>query len=150
MKPVIRSAWLAFAVLLGALPALAQDLTPTPITAQGVQVISVEQARDLVGNAYFFDMRAALNFGKGHIKGAVAVPYNQKSAQRADFDGSMDKFDRTRLPADKLASIVFYSDGPTGWKSYKAAILTARAGYSNVKWLREGTSGWTAKGGALE
>jgi rhodanese-related sulfurtransferase len=49
------------------------------------------------------------------------------------------------LPADKGASIVFYSDGPSGWKSYKATVLSVGAGYRNVLWMREGFAGWTAR-----
>lgn len=119
---------------------------PTPLTAKGVQVITVEQAQSMIGKAAFFDMRSAVNYGKGHVKGAVALPYGQKSDFVEDFDASKDKFDMTKLPSDKNAPIVFYSDGPNGWKSYKAARLTVQAGYKNVSWMREGTAGWTAKG----
>jgi rhodanese-related sulfurtransferase len=129
--------------------ALADD-PPTPSSAKGVEVVSVDQAKGLIGKAQFFDMRAAINYGKGHVKGAVALPYDQKSAKSEDFDGSKDKFDTSKLPKDKSAPIVFYSDGPTGWKSYKAAILSARAGYTQVKWMRDGSSGWVAKGLPLE
>jgi rhodanese-related sulfurtransferase len=118
----------------------------TPGSAKGVEVITVEQAQALVGKAAFFDMRSAINYGKGHLKGAVALPYDQKSEMAEGFDASRDKFNMAKLPADKSAPIVFYSDGPTGWKSYKAAVLAARAGYSNVKWMRDGTSGWKSKG----
>jgi rhodanese-related sulfurtransferase len=131
--------------------AAAQSNPPeTPRSAKGIEVISVEQARGLVGKAAFFDMRSAVNFGRGHVPGASALPYGQKSALSEAFDGSQDKFNLDKLPADRKAPVVFYSDGPAGWKSYKAAVLAARAGYSNVKWMRDGTSGWLAKGYPLE
>ncbi len=133
-----------------AAPALADD-PPTPTAVpKGVALVTPEQAQALVGRAQFFDMRAAVNYGKGHIKGAIALPYDQKSEKRADFDATKDRFDMTKLPKDKAAQMVFYSDGPTGWKSYKAAVLAARAGYTNVKWMREGTAGWVAKKLPLE
>jgi rhodanese-related sulfurtransferase len=122
----------------------------TPTTAPGVEVVTIDQAKALVGKAQFFDMRSAVNFGKGHIKGAVALPYDNKSENAPTFDASKDKFDAAKLPGDKAATIVFYSDGPTGWKSYKAAIQAAKSGYKNVKWMREGTTGWTAKALPLE
>lgn len=122
----------------------------TPTTAPGVEVITIDQAKALVGKAQFFDMRSAVNFGKGHIKGAIALPYDNKSENAPAFDAGKDKFDMAKLPGDKTASIVFYSDGPAGWKSYKAAIQAARIGYKNVKWMREGTAGWTAKALPLE
>lgn len=129
---------------------IAQDPPPTPASAPGVEVITPQQAQSLLGKAAFFDMRSAVNYGKGHVKGATALPYDQKSALVENFDASKDRFDTAKLPADKNAPIVFYSDGPTGWKSYKAARLASQAGYRNVKWMREGTAGWTAKGLPLE
>jgi rhodanese-related sulfurtransferase len=150
MKSTIRIALLSFAAAFAALPALAEEDALTPTAAKGVQVISVEQARDLMGKAQFFDFRAGINYGKGHIKGAVPLPYDQKSEKSVGFDASKDKFDMAKLPRDKSLPIVFYSDGPTGWKSYKAAVTATRAGYTNVKWMRDGTSGWTEKGISLE
>lgn len=104
----------------------------------------------MVGKAQFFDMRSAVNFGKGHVKGAKAMPYDGKSENAENFDAALDKFDVAKLPADKNASIVFYSDGPTGWKSFKAATQATRTGYQNMKWMCEGTAGWTKKGLPLE
>ena len=140
--------FLAPLVLVSA--AWAQAAPPTPVAAAGVEVVSPEQAQGLIGKAAFFDMRSAVNYGKGHVRGAIALPYDQKSELAENFDASKDRFDTAKLPADKSAPIVFYSDGPSGWKSYKAARLAAQAGYRNVKWMREGTAGWTAKGLPLE
>ncbi len=128
--------------------ALAQDKPETPATLAGGKVISIEDARKLVDgkSAAFFDTRAVLNYGKGHIPGAVAVSYKEKSAFKADFDASLDQFDLAKLPADKNAKIVFYSDGPSGWKSYKAAALAVKDGRKNVMWMRSGFDAWSAKG----
>jgi rhodanese-related sulfurtransferase len=130
----------------GAFAQAPTTLTPTPTKATGVEIVTLEAARDLLGKAAFFDMRSAVNFGKGHLKGAVALPYSGDSENSESFDASKDKFDVAKLPADKSALIVFYSDGPTGWKSYKAAMSTSRMGYKNIKWMRDGTAGWAAKG----
>lgn len=124
----------------------AADKPATPTAASGFAVIAAEEANALIGKASFFDMRSAINYGKGHIRTAKALPYGEKSAYTPEFDPSVDRFDMSKLPADKGALIVFYSDGPKGWKSYKAATLTSKAGYKNVKWMREGTAGWQAKG----
>ena len=147
MKNMMRVIGLA---VLACASAVAFATPETPRGAKGVEVISVEQGNALVGKAAFFDMRSAINYGKGHIKGAVALPYDQKSDTTESFDASKDRFNMAKLPPDKSKPIVFYSDGPTGWKSYKAAVLAARAGYTNVKWMRDGTSGWKAKGLAFE
>lgn len=148
-RPLLRSLSLSCALAVAG-PSVAESAPPTPLSAPGVEVVTPQQAQAMVGKASFFDMRSAVNYGKGHIKGATALPYDQKSALATDFDASKDRFDMAKLPADKGVPIVFYSDGPTGWKSYKAARLAAQAGYRNVKWMREGTAGWTAKGLPLE
>jgi rhodanese-related sulfurtransferase len=139
---------LAAALLMAAItPASAAD---TPTTLPGGKVISAEEGQAQVGKARFYDMRKAINFGKGHIKGAVALPYTEKSKKTAGFDASQDRFDVAKLPTDKNAPIVFYSDGPSGWKSYKAAVFAIKAGHKNVMWMRGGVTDWTAKGYALE
>ncbi|HET9653398.1 MAG TPA: rhodanese-like domain-containing protein [Usitatibacter sp.] len=148
MKSNWRTCAIAAALAIAA-PAFAED-PPTPTSAKGFDVVSPEQARGLLGKAAFYDMRSAINYGKGHLQGAVALPYDQKSEKAEAFDASKDRFDMAKLPGDKAKTVVFYSDGPTGWKSYKAAVLAARAGYRDVKWMREGTAGWTAKGFPLE
>jgi rhodanese-related sulfurtransferase len=124
-----------------------EDKPDTPTTLEGGKVISVEEAKALVDKkgAKFFDMRSAINFGKGHLPGATALPYKELSEFKAGFDASKDQFDLSKLPSDKNTTIVFYSDGPSGWKSYKAAVLAKKAGYKKVMWLREGTKGWEAK-----
>lgn len=148
MKNVWRTC--ALAAALAMMPAAFAEDPPTPTAARGFEIVSPEQARGLLGKAKFYDMRSVINFGKGHLHGAVALPYDQKSEKAESFDASKDRFDMAKLPPDKSGTVVFYSDGPTGWKSYKAAVLAARAGYSDVKWMREGTAGWTAKGFPLE
>lgn len=129
-------------------PVFAADEKPdTPATLKGGKVISVDEAKGLLDKkgAAFFDTRAVLNFGKGHIPGATIVAYKEKSEFTADFDVTKDSFELTKLPSDKSAKVVIYSDGPKGWKSYKAAVLAVNAGHKNVLWLRDGFSGWTAK-----
>lgn len=125
--------------------ATAAPRVDTPTTAVGFEVITVDQAKALVGKAQFYDFRAAVNFGKGHIKGAIAIPYDNKSDDVVNFDASKDKFDLSKLPADKNALLVFHSGEVNGWKGYKAATVASKAGYKNIKWMREGMDGWMAK-----
>jgi 3-mercaptopyruvate sulfurtransferase SseA len=127
-------------------PVLASDDTPT--TLAGGKVISVDEGKKVLdsGAAVFVDTRAVLNFGKGHVPGAVAIAYKEKSEKVASFDATQDQFELSKLPADKAKGIVFYSDGPSGWKSYKAAVLAIKAGHKNVMYMRDGFAGWTAKG----
>lgn len=125
----------------------ADDKPATPTGLKGGTLISVDDAKKLSDGkgAQFFDTRAVLNFGKGHVPGANSISYKEKSEFKADFDGSQDQFDLAKLPEDKNARIVFYSDSPKGWKSYKAAVLSIKAGYKNVLWMRDGFEGWVAK-----
>lgn len=125
--------------------ALAQE---TPAQLAGGKVIAADEAKALLGGkaAVFIDTRSVLNFGKGHIPGAITAAYKEESDKTASFDGSKDKFDFAKLPADKGAKMVFYSDSPTGWKSYKAAVLAVKEGYKNVHYLRGGFAEWTSKG----
>lgn len=145
LKTIIRSFSLAVLLMLTLVaPMLAADKPLTPTALPGGTVIGPAEAKALLDGkqALFFDMRSAINFGKGHIPGATALPYKENSEFVADFNAAVDQFDLARLPADKGAVLVFYSDGPTGWKSYKAAVLAIKAGYKQVKWFREGMSSW--------
>lgn len=144
---------LVVALTVASTPSAAVDSKPdTPTTIADARIISIDEAKKLLDQktARFFDTRNALNFGKGHVPGANLIAYKEKSEYAADFDSSLDSFNLGKLPANKDAIIVIYSDGPKGWKSYKAALLAATAGYRNVLWMREGFAGWTAQGLAVE
>ena len=151
LKNAVIAVTCCFVVLVAALsgPAFAagENKPDTPTILEGGKVITAEEAKALIDKkgAVFFDMRSAINYGKGHLPGATALPYKENSEYKANFDASRDTFDLKKLPADKNAAIVFYSDGPSGWKSYKAAVLAKKAGYRKVMWMREGTKGWETK-----
>ncbi len=124
----------------------------TPANLPGGRVVSVEDAKKLLDakTAVFVDTRSVVNFGKGHVPGAVTAAYKEKSEKVVDFDAKIDSFDFDKLPKDKTAPVVFYSDGPTGWKSFKAAVLSVQAGYKSVHYMRGGFADWTAKGLPVE
>ena len=141
-------------LVAGALPvsmgtrALAQAKPQTPAKLAGGKVISPQEAHALLatGKVVFIDTRSPLNYAKGHVPGARTAAYKEKSEFVENFDPAQDSFDFDKLPPDKQAYLVFYSDGPTGWKSYKAAVLAIRKGYSRVHYLRSGWAGWQAAG----
>ncbi|MCB1931552.1 MAG: rhodanese-like domain-containing protein [Candidatus Accumulibacter sp.] len=147
-------AGLAIVLMLLVTAAVAVDnpKPDTPSSAPGATIIDVDQGKRLLDNrsAAFFDMRNPLNFGKGHLPGATLMAYRERSTFQPDFDATKDKVDLSKLPADKNARIVLYSDGPKGWKSYKASVLAARAGYSKVFWMRDGFAVWVARGLPVE
>lgn len=128
--------------------AQSDGVTTTPTTLPGGKVISSDEARKLIDQkgTLVIDTRSPVNFGKSHVPNAVSIAYKENSDKTANFDASVDQFDLSKLPADKNATIVIYSDGPTGWKSYKGAVMAVKGGYKNVMYMRGGWAEWTAKG----
>lgn len=145
MKSILRFA--AAATLLAAglsVPALAQE---TPPKLDGVKIVSAEQARDLAAKgAAIVDTRTANEFAEKSVKGAINVPYKEKSAKDAGFDKAQDSFDLAKLAADKAAPVVFFCNAAGCWKSYKASAVARDAGYKQVHWLRGGLPEWSSKG----
>jgi rhodanese-related sulfurtransferase len=78
------------------------------------------------------DTRVAAECAEKTIKGAVSVPYKEKSAKAPGFDPSQDKFDLDKLPADKSAPVVFFCNSGSCWKSYKAPAVAVKGGYAKV------------------
>ena len=125
-------------------PALAQE---TPSTVPGVEIIDSAQAKALMDKGIkMYDVRVPGDYAEAHIKGAISVPYTNKSENNANFDGSKDLWDVAKLPADKAVPVIIQGNGPSGWRHYKAAVLTVKAGHKKVYWLREGIDGWKKKG----
>lgn len=129
-----------------------QPKPQTPTVLKGGKVIDTALAKQMAAakGVFVFDMRSPVNYGKGRLPGAKSLPYREASEFKAEFDATKDQFDLKALPADKAATIMFYSDGPTGWKSYKAATLAIKAGYTNVHYYRNGTDDWVKAGNAFE
>jgi rhodanese-related sulfurtransferase len=83
------------------------------------------------------DVNGAASFKNGHVPGAVSF-----AEAKADL--------ASKLPADKNALVVAYCGGPQ-CSAYKAAANAASSlGYTNVKHLSAGISGWKAAGESLE
>jgi rhodanese-related sulfurtransferase len=122
--------------------------TPTDPPA-GVKIVSADEAKGLILKGLkAYDMRKALNYGKGHLPGAVSTPY--KWTKKGHPSQRTGEFDESKLPTDKGTLIVFHSDGPNGWKSYYASKKAAEMGYTNVMWMREGFATWSEKGYPIE
>lgn len=136
-----------FAAVFGAAAPAFANKPETPAMLDGGKVISVDEAKKLLDGktALFIDTRSVVNFGKGRVPGAQTAAYKEKSEPVQNFNAADDSFELEKLPKDKAAPVVFYSDGPTGWKSYKAAVLSVKAGHKNVMYMRGGMADWTAK-----
>ena len=121
----------------------------TPATAPaGVKLIGAAEVQALQAKgAVLVDTRRAAEYGEGSIKGAISIPYDpEKSAKTSDgvFDASLDKFDLSKM-TDKNAHLVMFCNSGTCFKSYKAAVVLAKAGYKNVYWYRDGVPDWKAR-----
>jgi len=123
----------------------------TPASLAGVTTVTAEQAKKMVdGGVPIIDARVANEYAEAHVKGALSVPYKEKSAKAVDFDPKEDSFDLSKLPADKNAALIFYCNAAECWKSYKASKMAAGAGWKKVHWLRGGFPEWKAKGYPVE
>jgi len=138
----LNAAGLAFLAAAGG--ALAQE-TPTAAPA-GVKLVEAKDVQALQAKgAVLIDTRKANEYADGTIKGAISVPYDpEKSAKDAGFDAAQDKYDMGKI-ADKAKDYVVFCNSGTCWKSYKAAVVMAKAGYKNVHWYRNGVPDWKAR-----
>lgn len=142
-KNILVSLTTAAALLFGS----ACFAVDTPTSLNGAEVVDAAKAKSLMdGGAKMIDARVANEYAEGHIKGAVSIPYKEKSAKAADFDASQDHFDLGKLPGDKNAALIFQCNGAECWKSYKAASAALKGGYKKVYWFRGGFPEWKAKG----
>lgn len=141
-----------FGFVLLAFPTVALSSGPqTPESIPGVTVVTAEKAKAMADSGVLIvDTRVANEYVEQHIKGAVSIPYKEKSAKSADFDARHDSFDLSRLPADKNTPAIFYCNAGECWKSYKSCVTAVKAGFTNVYWLRGGIPEWKAKGLPVE
>jgi len=150
MKKVLI-VFFAVALMFAVAGNAAAEEVMTPTKLDGVKIVGSDEVKGMLGQkgVYVYDMRKALNYGKGHLKGAVSLPFKW-TVDDDDPAKRQGEFDMSVLPQDKNAKIVFHSDGPAGWKSYYASKAAKEAGYKNVMWFRDGFDDWSKKGYALE
>lgn len=119
----------------------------TPDNLNGATLVDAAKVKSLIdGGVKVIDARVANEYAEAHIKGAINVPYKEKSAKFADFEAKQDSFDLSKLPSDKNAAIVFYCNGAECWKGYKASAAAIKAGYKKVNWFRLGFPSWKEAG----
>ncbi|MGV0976279.1 MAG: rhodanese-like domain-containing protein [Azonexus sp.] len=126
---------------------IASMLNTTPTSLPGAKIVSVAEAKALIADGIKnYDVRAEEEYNHGHVPGAIFVPYNEVSAKEVGFDSGEDKFDLSKLPADKNTPFMMYCDGTICWKSYKSATMAIQNGWKNVIWFRGGFPEWKAAG----
>lgn len=103
------------------------------------QDISIKELKEkIVANkVVLLDVNGSSSYARGHIPGAI--DFRATSAQLAKV-----------LPKDKSALIVAYCGGPT-CNAYRAGAKAAEAlGYTNIRHLTAGISGWVQAGEVTE
>ncbi|MCB1237645.1 MAG: rhodanese-like domain-containing protein [Verrucomicrobiae bacterium] len=101
--------------------------------------ISISELKEAIkaGNVTVIDVNGSASFANGHIPGAIDFRANSKEIA-------------SLLPSEKGALVVAYCGGPS-CNAYKAAAKAAEdLGYTNVKHLSAGISGWLQAGEATE
>jgi rhodanese-related sulfurtransferase len=138
--------WL-LTMTFGALTASAALSAETPAALAGVKSVGADEVKKLLDSGVpVIDTRVAAEYAEKTIKGAVSVPYKEKSAKDVGFDASLDQFDLGKLPANKGAPLVFFCNAGECWKSYKASVVAHKAGYTKINWFRGGLPEWSSKG----
>lgn len=132
---------LAFNILRpGRLPLVADwsvkaQLAATTTTDTGESiVISLEDAQMLyfAQDAVFLDARSASLFQKGHIEGARNLPWE-------DFES---RFQEVLSDVSPNSNIITYCDGESCSLSKELAVVLLAKGYSHVRVLLNGWTGW--------
>ena len=85
------------------------------------------------GKAVIIDVNGAQSYKKGHVPGAL--DYTEVSKDLA-----------SKLPADKGALVIAYCGGPACNAYTRAANAAKELGYTNVKHMSAGISGWVKAG----
>ncbi len=110
-------------------------LMTASVHAAEFQTITISELKSAIKSkkVVLLDANGTESWQKGHIPGAV------------DFNANKNAL-ATVLPAQKDTLIVAYCGGPK-CNAYKAAAKAAKElGYTNVKHLTAGISGWTKAG----
>jgi len=141
------TAKMAAALFAGMLMSGMAQAADTPAALEGAKLVTADDVvKAQSAGAVIVDTRVASEYAEGHIKGAVNVPYREKSEKAVGFDAGKDEFNLAKLPADKAAAVVIYCNGPECWKSFKGSTAALKGGYTNILWYREGFPQWKSKG----
>ena len=117
----------------------------TPNAPKGVTRVTARQAFELSQKgARLVDVRTEREYNTKHARGAVLIPYGEKSLKALDFDPKADSFGGLSK-LDKSQPVVFFCNGAECWKSYKASKVAAESGFTSVYWLRGGMPEWTTE-----
>lgn len=102
--------------------------------------LTVEEVQAAIkdGKVTVIDANSVKSYNAGHVPGAQHFATVQKSG--------LSKV----LPEDKAALIVVYCGGPECQLWEKAAVAVKKLGYTNIKTMKAGISGWKAAKAEME
>ena len=122
----------------------------TPAALPGATRVGAREVEDLLRRgAAFVDVRTEKEYKERRVKGAVLIPYVEKSLKDVSFDAAADTF----AGLDKLdpaKPVVFACNGAECWKSYKASKVAVAKGFKSVYWFRGGLPEWVSQGLPVE
>lgn len=121
------------------IPLCAAALFTVAVYAAHYPEIQINELKSAIAakNVTVLDVNGTDSYKDGHIPGAI------------DFTANKEKL-ASILPKDKHALVVAYCGGPK-CNAYEAAAKAAKQlGYTNVKHLTAGISGWQAAGEKME
>ena len=130
---------LALGVALSAAAALRAADAPKAPEKYPYPDISINELKQAIQKKQvtLIDANGTDSFKDGHIPGAI------------DFEAAGDKLEKA-LPKDKDALVVAYCGGPQCMAYQAAAKKAVALGYTNVKHLSAGISGWKGAGEKVE
>jgi len=124
---------LVFSLISMLLPSLVMaDDYPGRAIYPKVKIYETEQLNQSFENVIIVDVRSTLEFKTLHINNAVNIPLNSRNF-----------VSRIRDLRKKDKNIIFYCNGHSCYKSYKAANKARRARVSNVFSYDSGVFDWT-------
>lgn len=118
---------------------LAATFLALPLFAGEFPDISIAELKQAIAEkkVTVIDVNGSDSYKQGHVPTAV------------DFQSNMSDI-ASKLPADKGALVVAYCGGPSCNAYTKAANAATKLGYTNVKHLSAGISGWLQAGEKTE
>ena len=108
------------------------------LSAQNYPSISIQELQKTMadGKVVIIDVNGPQSYARGHIPTAI------------DFSSAKKNLTKI-LPKDKKTLIVSYCGGP-GCRAFKrGADAVAKLGFTNIKYLPAGISGWKRSGAAI-
>jgi rhodanese-related sulfurtransferase len=122
----------------------------TPSQLPGATIVTATEVLALQQKGVsVIDVRIAKEYHEKHIRGAISIPYNEKSLKDVAFDSAIDEWAGPDK-LDKNQPVIFQCNGAECWKSYKAARVALTKGFKTVYWFRGGFPEWDSAGLSIE